>query len=453
MSEFSAANGKPLRILCITLGGIRQERMERIFSNSPDFQVSFVSGIQQRQLRSRKGLIDALTSVNLLPTPSDATKEEECWRAMRHLNRDRAVLACTLAHLKAMAICAQEDYDVICEDSICGPVESGIAAQRLRTMIAATPDADVRYFAYGGRATEIRQWQHEIKQQQQQLLSTSTSPLLPPCTPWPIKILPNEDGSANTTGDGRKASILWGTMAYKTSDRAYRTILAEIQQDLPGSLAFQLKRAKNHTAKPIDKIIPRFCIKNNYSIKVSIQPSFFRSPISSTIHPKLDQQFLETTEVQLSLCGLDWTQLDLTREELDIRRIVKESGQGGGSDGGKVRKGEEGEQGELGEGRSGEDGKVRKGEQGEEGEQGEQGEEGEGRSGEETTHTRKTTTKNQWYGNTMNGWTGQQQAKKERKEQAPTVSVVCAQCNVTYPSRNSMFKHLRDDGNTCVMET
>jgi GR25 family glycosyltransferase involved in LPS biosynthesis len=378
----------PLRVLCITLGGDRQERIKQIFSQS-DFQLSFVSGINQRQLRSRKGLFQAMEDVHIFDTTTDESVKEACWRAMRHLNRDRAVFACTLAHLKAMYICAndQEGYDCIIEDNICGPIHSQVAAQRVRRMIEATPTAHVRYFAYGGRATEIIQWQQELENEVKNKISNNAS-VNRTFTHWPTKCLPNpiEDS-------GKKASILWGLMAYKTSKTAYKTIMKEIKLDLPGSLAFQLKRAKNHTAKPIDKIVPRFCTKNSLQMAVSIQPSFFRAPVKSTIHPKLDEQFLETTSVQLRLCGLSWSDLDIGVEWHQSGHSSVDSG----SSGGNVNSGE----------------------------------------GEEK----------------QKGWTGKQHQKKKRQIPAPPKPVVCSKCGFSYPSKNSLFKHLRDSANECEMET
>jgi hypothetical protein len=406
-STSSAPPPTPLRLLCVTLGGPRQERMKILFESNPDFHLTFISGIQQRQLRSRKGLIDALRAVNILDSSNpDPVKEEECWRAMRHLNRDRGVLACTLAHIKAMALCAKGDYDAIVEDNICGPISIGISANRMRSMIAATPSADARYFAYSGRGTEIVQWQQELllsNAQQQQTFAG-----------WPTTTLPDE---------GKKVSILWGTLAYKTSDRAYQTIMREIQMDLPGSLAFQLKRAKNHTAKPIDKIIPRFLTKNNYNIAVIVQPAFFRAPVRSKIHPNLDEKFIETTDQQLSLCGLTWNQLDLSKEELALFNVRKE--------GKEANKAEEEKETGVGDkettlsatsGTSGTSGAVKK--------------------------------KIEWFGNNKdNGWTGKQQEKKQRQVPTVPVPVVCAQCGIQYSSKNALFKHLREDSNGCQMET
>ena len=404
-------NVKPISILCITLGGERQQRIQELFA-STTFKITFIDGIPQRQLRSKKGLLAALHTINILKVDNEHLQqdidilEEECWLAMRNLNRDRGVLACTFAHLRAMSICTQDDSDIdlIIEDNICGSILSGISAERIRAVLSETPNADLIYFAYGGRSNEIQEWQENQKDANDELNKAGEEIMKSSSVKkWPTKILLEKNNDDDNTmkeskkkeqtdqTEGKEANILWGLMAYKPSKTAYNAIMDEIRMDCPGSLAWQPKRAKNQKAKPIDKIVPKYCLKRNLSIVVAKHPCFFRAPIKSTIHPKLDAQFMETTETQLMLSGLTWQDIDLTKEE---KETVKET----------ERRRNMTESEKKIEDDDNKDGKTKR---------------------------------------TWEGWTGKQQEKKERQIPTAAIEVVCSVCHICFPSKNKLFKHLK----------
>ena len=67
-------NVKPISILCITLGGERQQRIQELFA-STTFKITFIDGIPQRQLRSKKGLLaGGIYVCSHLAAPKDCAK-------------------------------------------------------------------------------------------------------------------------------------------------------------------------------------------------------------------------------------------------------------------------------------------------------------------------------------------------------------------------------------------
>jgi len=381
-----------IHVLCITLGGKREDRIKEMFaSSSDDFILTFCQGVEQRQLRSKKGLLKTLKAVGLLVDDNEET-HEACWRAMRHLSRDRAVLACTLAHIRAMSICIESEtsahpIDVIIEDNVRGPISANICAERIRAVAATTtsstvPDADLTYFAYGGRASEIEEWMSALKLEDDDLLDHQQQSW----TEWPQKKL--STSSDIQASKPKVANILWGLMAYKPSKRLFTILLEEIRADLPGSLAWQPKRSQQQIAKPVDKIVPKYCLKRQLNIRVSKKPAFFRAPIRSTIHPKLDAQFRATTEVQITNTGLTWKDLDLSEEEAKLLEMSS-------------------------------DGNPEKKEQ-----------------GEDEQEDRR-------------GWSCAQQERKQRQVPTLAVKIECKGCGVLFPSKNKLFKHLKSDENSC----
>jgi len=156
MTDISAHTSKEkIKVLIITLGGERKRILEDMFGSETfqdDFDVDFSPGIHQRELRNRVGVLkyahlagvlpqeewDALEPVimdesrvgsfdigNILSNAgvkinedrkgSDNEKKlyfaEELWRKAKTLARDRAVLACTFAHLIAMKRSIEEGFD------------------------------------------------------------------------------------------------------------------------------------------------------------------------------------------------------------------------------------------------------------------------------------------------------------------------------------------------------
>ena len=384
----------PVKVVCVTMGGPRRKRMERMFGvrqpsgsdaaeggvgdippaalTLPGFEVHFSSGVPQRSLRTREGMLAALRAAGLLLPDSDAAQEQRCWIGMRHLNRDRAVLACTLAHLAAMRLALELGCDAVLEDNVVGPAD---AAARLRHCADACPDADLVYFAYGGRPEEIVAWRGR--------LGTPA----PPAVPWPTiaaeEAMAAGGGISHAAGK-KRFNILWGTLCYGISARAYHAILAAIRSDLPGALAWTPKRQKRQIAKPADKIFPRLVLSAGLRIRVAPLPAFVRAPVPSTIHTDLDTKFWETSATQLRLSGLGWADLRLSAEELN--RVSS----GGGAAG---------------------------------------------------------TTKDMYQAVAA----AKKTARERRKPVPPTrgTALACNECHVVFPSRNLLFKHLRDVGSPC----
>ena len=401
-----------------------------MFSKSSNFQVTFVRGFTPRQLRSKTGLLSTLQSLRIL---ENATPEklDECWKSMKHLSRDRSVLACTLAHLKAMSMFVEEgaDYDFICEDNIRGPVTNGQSYDRILKFNSQAPDADLLYYAYGGRANEILQWQQELDRCSKEWDSwPTTTDFEGSASSEAGREVGQEAGHeagheagrsvrwcsemSSSSGEKKKepkqSSVLWGLMAYKPSPAVYHAVLEEIQADMPGSLAWQPKRGQSQIAKPADKLIPKYSLKRKLNVVVTKNPAFFRAPISSTIHPKLDGQFMDTTMLQLEQSGLTWDDIDLSMEEMaTITRHVEEKNKNVEV---AVRSSSEGCI----------DVPIQ----------------------EKTEEVRS-----------KREWTGKQQERKPRAvHNKPPVEVVCEQCKKHFKSRNRLFAHFQDSESSCICE-
>ena len=405
-------DGNPVRALCITLGGARRARMEKLFrTGSPwvrsGIELTFIEGIQQRSLRSRAGLIAALRKAGLLDRVGQCAEvEERCWRAMRHLGRSRAVLACTLAHLMAMKKCVEEGYDCIVEDNVCGPPDGQEIARRIRECAAASPSADMRYYAYGGRSHEIDSWQQTLKLVHDKQQTSDTVP--PAAVDWPtvrsVSILggsaPRNDSNKQSAENkkfpallsdpNKDYNLLWGTLCYAVGKTAYDAIMSEIGADMPGALAWSPRRSKSQIAKPADKIFPRLVIRRGLKIKVATRPALFRAPIVSTIHSKYDAQFIETSRVQLGWSGLKWNDMGLSPEEINLVEVSQQVGNKSQSP-----------------------------------------------QGTDLAHGR-----------------GNYRGRKERCIVPPTQGHAqsCNVCGANFPSKNKLFKHIRASGTTCSKE-
>ena len=162
--QSSIKRRRKLRVLVITMGGTRQRYMEEIFQHPTmveQFEPPIFSlGVSSRQLRNRYEFFNVANDAGLLPQAEwDAihaqhvsgkyatqytekfldclegipiTTEgrqgsrddlklhysEELWRKAKTLNRGRAVLGCTFAHLIALKKFVSEDFDMILEDNV-----------------------------------------------------------------------------------------------------------------------------------------------------------------------------------------------------------------------------------------------------------------------------------------------------------------------------------------------
>lgn len=309
----------------------------------------------------------------------------ELWRKAKTLNRDRSVLACTLAHLMAMKTLVGEKkendalndsdtedagFDFILEDNVRAFVGIGDAcecANRIWDMIEGSNDAPsnchLRYFGWLGSAPNLK-WVFSNHLPRSAAFNNGASlrsghDTTNECTIFPFPT--NEDfeldGIATSKSKSQQddqstasstphfstpgGTAVFGTFAYTLSPAAYRTLINHLQNDV-GSLMWKGKRMRAYQAKPIDKILPRH-VKSKFgprSIHLPSRPAFVRGPmLGSLLHPQWEEGFCSSTELQyqLSCChdredgssreGSDvWDHVWLTNVERDVVSCRKETG-------------------------------------------------------------------------------------------------------------------------------
>jgi hypothetical protein len=159
---------RKLRVLIISMGGARRKFLEEQLFQDPAIQESFEPpafspGVPSRSLRSRRTFFEAFHQAGLLPEAEwhairesfDDGRHEQCpnrwldeclvdvpvekgrhgneadvrlhysvelWRKAKTINRGRAVLACTLAHLIALRRLVDDQFDLVLEDNVRLPV-------------------------------------------------------------------------------------------------------------------------------------------------------------------------------------------------------------------------------------------------------------------------------------------------------------------------------------------
>jgi len=210
---------KKLRALVITMGGDRRRYVEEMFSR-PEMEREFeppvfVEGVPSRSLRIRFEFLKIANSAGLLPPEewqalkkamedplyaaetnsansgqffdclqgvpvlsegrrgSDYDKtchySVELWRKAKTINRGRAVLACTLAHLVALKRFTDEGFDVLLEDNVRAPLDAASCADRIRQVASADANnsnsgearqCHFRYFGWLGSVPNLR-WIYE----------------------------------------------------------------------------------------------------------------------------------------------------------------------------------------------------------------------------------------------------------------------------------------------------
>jgi hypothetical protein len=163
-----------IKVLCISMGGPRADSI-RAQLNHPSFELVFSPGVPSRSLSTKKGLLNACYAAGILmedpalttlaePPASSSQRGQwddmdypsELWKKGKHLARDRAVLACLLAHLTAMPAAVEMRADIIIEDNVRTLRDLPALAEQIRSFQAASSGADVRYFGYvpSGRGPE-----------------------------------------------------------------------------------------------------------------------------------------------------------------------------------------------------------------------------------------------------------------------------------------------------------
>lgn len=294
--------------------------MEAQFAALEGFEsVEFVDGIPSRSLRRKEDLRAALEEAELVQ-PGDDQLHATMWLRCRSLSRERAVLACYLAHLRAIRQAVQSGADVIFEDNVRMPARPpGEAARRIRACIEASPQAELRLYGFGGRKEDLEAMYAEV--------SPKTAAL-----PLPFRFVPDGhavvDSGPADVANTKRVPVTWGAYAYWISPRGWATLLHRIQSDvLMAVVAPKGKNLRGFMVRPIDKILPARCVSEEQerseatahisqegigsllcstppSRVVSAMPCCYRAPmLRSTIHEQWDASFCEATVAQMRACA------------------------------------------------------------------------------------------------------------------------------------------------------
>lgn len=276
---------------------------------------------------------------------------EELWRKAKSLNRKRAVLACTMAHLIALKRFVHEDIDVLLEDNTRVPPED--FANRIQRIIAASEDwsestgqcCHLRYFGWLGSIPNIRwiyDWHIPAAGYQKVNEGSTDTNTTVSVFPFPdkhdIEASLAQDKQSHSSDNGRHerdgpsidgsdrepgGNAIWGAYGYWMSREGYQVLMRVLRNDV-GALLWKGKRAKHYSVKPIDKIMPRLIRQElgDLSVHLPSHPVVFRAPmLTSKIHTQWDPEFCKSTEFQLQRAGaLTWDDLWLPDPE---RMIVE----------------------------------------------------------------------------------------------------------------------------------
>eukprot|EP00980_Cylindrotheca_fusiformis_P015450 scaffold4343_cov144-Cylindrotheca_fusiformis.AAC.28 len=281
----------------------------------------------------------------------------ELWRKAKTINRGRAVLGCTFAHLIAMKKFVAHSYDILIEDNVRVPIEC--CADRIWETILASMElsslgtpSHFRFYGYLGSIPNLK-WIYNSHQEKRRLERKPVDQMIsifPLPTPKnleeDIEYLGECESDDDIDDDGKQlgaddstkrrkpgGNFIWGAYAYWISKEAYEGFAPSVLQRLRidvGALLFRGNRARYYFVKPIDKILPRQ-IAAKYgpeSVQLSTHPAFYRAPmLTSKIHTKWDPEFCKSTDYQLRQTGLGWSDLLLTSTELHVVRHHDETGQ------------------------------------------------------------------------------------------------------------------------------
>lgn len=401
---------RKLKVLVISMGSKRQELIEDLFADptmAACFDTpTFSTGIPSRTLNNRFHFLRIANEVGLLPEKEweairkaneegqfenhttekffDCLKDVEVkpgrrgsdcdvklhysvelWRKAKSINRGRAVLACTFAHLMAMKKFVDGSFDIILEDNV--RAAPSCCARRIWEAMDAVHEWETttgktchyRFVGWLGSIPNLK-WilqTHAPKRQHVRECgpNTTVSPdgaatIFPfPCPEHLDADLcefeaeeglkkdqggddhqeeaPSQDTKRSHTTPG--GNPVWGCYAYWISPEAYQRIMDTLRNDV-GSMLWKGKRMRNYVVKPIDKILPRqiMSIFEPSAVQLSSNPSFFRAPmLTSKIHTQWDPEFCKSTEYQLQSGGLGWSDLWLSKTERDVVDHRSESGE------------------------------------------------------------------------------------------------------------------------------
>jgi len=312
----------------------------------------------------------------------------ELWRKAKGLNRDRSVLACTMAHLMAMKTLVgggisngdtldgtgddehNGGFDLILEDNVRAFVNLGEGgcecANRIWDTIEASKssasDCHMRYYGWLGSSPNMA-WVYKNHLSRSTLNPLQKDNAARKCAIFPFPTSDdfeldsisaaskskNQDEKPNSQPDQTLeaksfstpqfttpgGTAVWGTFAYTVSPAAYRRLIHHLQNDV-GSLMWKGKRMRAFQAKPIDKVLPRI-VKDEFSpksIHLSNKVAFVRAPmLGSLLHPQWEEGFCSSTELQYRLASIGddngsdvWDRVWLTNEERQIVKHRQKSG-------------------------------------------------------------------------------------------------------------------------------
>ncbi|KAG7345338.1 hypothetical protein IV203_032869 [Nitzschia inconspicua] len=397
-TEDDTTKKRKLKVLVITMGGSRQQQIQNMFENLDDhFEPPvFSPGVPQRDLRNRYKFLYWANEAGLLPkeewaaidhanatanyndgpmcntffdclngievksgrrgSPSDVKLHYsvELWRKGRALNRGRAVLACSWAHLIAMRKLTEDhSFDMILEDNVRTLKDGDQLSKRIWDTVKAKADWEsecnekchLLYHGWLGSVTNL-EWIcqiHAPKRMHSPQASTETSSIFP----FPLQEHLDEDladwnklqsNEVELKSDSKKSSIeseeknkkyqhslpggnpIWGMYAYWISSDGYAQLMKCLCHDV-GAMLWKGKRARAYSVKPIDKIVPRqlIALTGPQSVQLTTHPSFFRAPmLTSKIHTQWDPEFCKSTTYQMHETALEWSDLGLEPTEKDV---------------------------------------------------------------------------------------------------------------------------------------
>lgn len=321
-------DSRPLRAVVITLGGERRALMEEQFAAVGGFEADFIDGVHSRSLRRKDDLRRHLEEAELV-APGDEALHASMWLRCRSLNRDRAVLGCYLAHLRAMRRAVDTGADVVFEDNVRLPASPGEAARRIRACAEASPGADLRLFGFGARAEDMRALYASA--------SSSAAAL-----PLPFRVDAEAEGQGGPPS--RRTPAAWGAYAYWVSPRGWATLLGRIRDDMPMAVVAERgKSLRGYVVRALDKILPSRSVSQEREREeagggggeparvVAAAPVAYRAPmLRSTIHDKWDAPFCESTEAQMAACRAwaadSFDALWLSEAEREAVRVRGEEG-------------------------------------------------------------------------------------------------------------------------------
>jgi len=423
-SETCSVTGRrKLRPMIITMGGERQKHMEELFAQpalARDFEPPvFARGIPSRLLRSRLEFLRVAHTAGLVPDEEfeaieTAMKDKyyseehpeklfdrlegipitegrrgsqqdvklhysvELWQKAKGINRGRAVLGCTFAHLIAMKRFVEEDFDILLEDNVRAPLEG--CADRIWDIIETSkqqryrgeancdesdshsehPGCHLRYFGWLGSIPNLR-WIYDshiprttvddhvnrvpsqcrvfsfpTKQdiesdlERQEGIANNDTHNSQLCQKRGESCNEEEQAEENKVADRKPGgNAIWGSYGYWISRPAYERLMEVLRHDV-GALLWKNKRARHYSIKPIDKVLPRqvMSLFGKSTVHIPSRPAFFRAPmLTSKIHTQWDPEFCKSTEFQLGQAGLSWSELWLTAEEREVVNHREQTGE------------------------------------------------------------------------------------------------------------------------------